>query len=380
MTKTVPPDMPSGTCRIAFVAEAPGREEEDEGRPLVGQSGRLFDAVLQKAFRGTPLSRGGCYVGNVFRSRPPRNDVAAFFIGPGALARELAGVGISKTKAQAICRTRVGAPDSHAAFFEHPKHETLGWLRPEHSADVAALVADLEAVGPNVIVAMGGTPLWALTGYSSITSYRGAVLPSTRGPWKVVPTFHPAFILRQYSSMPYFRADLSKAIRQSAFPEIRRSLRIIKVPESFSEVVALFTELAKGTSLSYDIETDGRRILCISLSGDKGLAVVVPFEKDGKSYWSAEDERLVWTQLRVLLEDTPMPKVAHNSLYDMSYLSYYGIRPGKRSPTHDTQLLHHSLQPEMRKALGILGSLYLDEAPWKTMRSWAKNRVNKGDE
>jgi DNA polymerase I-like protein with 3'-5' exonuclease and polymerase domains len=55
-----------------------------------------------------------------------------------------------------------------------------------------------------------------------------------------------------------------------------------------------------------------------------------------------------------------------NFQYDMQYL--YEL-VGIKCPdfTHDTMLLQHSLQPEMRKGLGFLASIYTDEPPWKFM-------------
>lgn len=55
--------------RVVFVGEAPGRREDESGRPFVGSAGKLLDKILAKA----GLSRGGVFISNVMMCRPPGN-------------------------------------------------------------------------------------------------------------------------------------------------------------------------------------------------------------------------------------------------------------------------------------------------------------------
>jgi DNA polymerase len=55
--------------KVFFVGEAPGRREDETGRPFAGAAGRLLDDLL----RGIGLSRNGVYIGNVVKCRPPGN-------------------------------------------------------------------------------------------------------------------------------------------------------------------------------------------------------------------------------------------------------------------------------------------------------------------
>lgn len=55
--------------RVVFVGEAPGRREDESGRPFVGSAGKLLDRLLA----GAGLSRGGVFITNVVRCRPPGN-------------------------------------------------------------------------------------------------------------------------------------------------------------------------------------------------------------------------------------------------------------------------------------------------------------------
>ncbi len=68
---------------IAFIAEAPGQKESELGRPLVGDSGKLFDKWLKEI----KIKRKECIIGNVFRFRPSNNKVDKFFVSD-KIARE----------------------------------------------------------------------------------------------------------------------------------------------------------------------------------------------------------------------------------------------------------------------------------------------------
>ncbi len=67
-TQAVPGEGPC-PCQIMIVGEAPGREEDLEGRPFVGQAGRL----LEKMLASIGLSREKVYITNVVKCRPPGN-------------------------------------------------------------------------------------------------------------------------------------------------------------------------------------------------------------------------------------------------------------------------------------------------------------------
>lgn len=48
-----------------------------------------------------------------------------------------------------------------------------------------------------------------------------------------------------------------------------------------------------------------------------------------------------------------------------------------RGATHDSMLLHHALQPESLKALGFLGSVYINERAWKVERKGQENTIKR---
>ena len=168
-----PPALLAGP-RLALVGEAPGAEEVRLGQPFVGRSGQLLDRALAAA----GIDRGACLVANTFRCQPPGNRVGHFFASRARARRE----GLAVAEALGA----FGASDYCLAAF---------------AGEVAALAQALADYRPAVIVALGRTPLWALTGLSGILKLRGQVLPCTlMGPdatgVRVVPTFHPSYLLR----------------------------------------------------------------------------------------------------------------------------------------------------------------------------------------
>ena len=126
--------------------------------------------------------------------------------------------------------------------------------------------------------------------------------------------------------------------------------------------------------LSVDIETKGGQITCIGFAPSFDRALVVPFwdqtQKDG-NYWRTLDEELgAWAWVRRQLSNHPRV-LFQNGLYDMQWLwRVCGIPvPGA---AEDTMLLHHAQQPEMRKSLGFMASIYTKEPSWKFMRKSTK--------
>jgi DNA polymerase len=139
-TNTVPGEGNPAT-ELLFVGEGPGADEDAQGRPFVGRAGEL----LTKMIEAMGFKRDEVFIANIVKCRPPNN--------------------------------RPPAPEEIAAC--------LPYLRRQ----VAAL-------RPKVICSLGNTPLRALTGDDQlgITRMRGQQLDA--GGIPLIPTFHPAYLLR----------------------------------------------------------------------------------------------------------------------------------------------------------------------------------------
>src|SRR6185436_12201822 len=88
-----------------------------------------------------------------------------------------------------------------------------GWMHPYVLEGKALLWKEIELVNPRIILALGNTALWALTGNRGITSWRGSTLKinSSVGSHIVVPSYHPAGILRNYAWRQISVHDLKRA-------------------------------------------------------------------------------------------------------------------------------------------------------------------------
>jgi uracil-DNA glycosylase len=321
---------------IVLVGEAWGEYEEREGKPFVGPAGYLLNSMLRSA----GINREECLVTNVFNLRPRGGNDVSNLCGPKS--EGIPGTGpLVKGK----------------------------YVRAEFAPELARLYRELEAARPNVIIAFGATASWALCGTTGIKKFRGAPLHSKFG--KVLPTWHPAAIMRQYTLRPVGIADLRKARRESEYPEIRRPKREIWVEPNLEDLATFERQyIEPSPDLSVDIETIADQITCIGFAPRPDIGLVIPFydptQPDG-NYWRTKREEMSawdfvsrWCRLRKRF-------VFQNGLYDMGFLwRSYGISvPGA---TDDTMLMHHAQQPEMEKGLAFLGSIYTDEAAWKFLR------------
>jgi len=274
--------------------------------------------------------------------------------------------------------------DKSTAIPGYPALGKSRYIREEFAHELDRLCADILDHNPNLIVCLGNTPLWALTGSTGISKVRGTTLLSTHtvADYKLLPTYHPAAVIRDWSLRPTVIADLMKAHRESIFPEIRRPVREIWIDPTLDDIIRFTDDYITGCDLlSTDIETTGNRITCIGFAPHPSRAIVIPFDdprtKNG-CYWpTLADERKCWGLVRSILGDPTIPKLFQNGAYDISFLwRAYGIKT--YGAAEDTMLLNHALQPESLKSLGYLGSIYSDEGAWKHMRK--KHETIKRDD
>jgi uracil-DNA glycosylase len=143
---------------LCFVGEGPGADEDAQGEPFVGKAGQLLDKMIV----AMGYQRDDVYVCNVVKCRPPDN--------------------------------------------RKPEPEEMAACKP-------FLTDQLGLVQPKVIVALGATALQGLTGASE-------GITRSRGKWKlykgtvpIMPTFHPAYLLRQPAAKRDVWNDLQEVMR-----------------------------------------------------------------------------------------------------------------------------------------------------------------------
>jgi len=129
---------------IMVIGEAPGRDEDIQGKPFVGKSGQLLD----KIFAAIGLNEDTLYITNVINWRPPGN--------------------------------------------RNPTPDEITRCKP-------FIQKHMELIDPKVIVLVGGVSFSALTGKTGIMKNRGqwTTLPVNGKDVPTLPIYHPAFLLRQ---------------------------------------------------------------------------------------------------------------------------------------------------------------------------------------
>lgn len=324
---------------IMIVGEAYGEEELHAGKPFVGPSGRFLKTLLDRA----GINRKDCYLTNVFNLRPPNSNDVSNLCGP---------------KEDAI----PGLPRLSNGKYVSRKYE------PE----LLRLRKEVLDVKPTLIIALGGTAAWALLGTSGIKKIRGAPLYGYNGV-KILPTYHPAAVLREYALWPVLLADLEKAKRESTFPEVRRPKREFWLEPSLEDLADFEPYIYEAAKVSVDIETWNKQITCVGFAPSASRAIVIPFcsrtAPDGNYWPSLREELAAWSYVRKWCRE--VRTLGQNFLYDANYLwRIYGISLPRMCD--DSMLAHHALQPELEKGLGFLGSIYTNEPAWKFMRAGAE--------
>lgn len=322
---------PAGPCpaRIMIVGEAPGESEERAGVPFVGVSGLELDRMLHEA----GILRSEAFVTNVCRSRPPKNDMAHWF--------NLKG----KSRLEVQCAPYRGV-----------------WMTGAVADGCDLLEREIAMVKPNVIIALGNTALWALTGKLGISKWRGSELRHHGGAW-VVPTFHPAAVLRQWSWRAIVVRDLKRAAghldsRDGGPPEWDLLIR-----PTFPQVIARLTEFLthldiRPLRLSFDLETRAGHIACAGLAPDLETALCIPFmcveRTDG--YWLPDEEAHILWLLHRVLSHPNVEVVGQNLLYDFQYTHRWWCLIPRLG--QDTMVSHHVAFAGLAKALDFQASMY----------------------
>lgn len=319
-----------------LVGEAPGETEERLGVPFVGQSGQELDRMLKEA----GIMRSECFATNVVRVRPPGNKIEHF-------------IPEKKKDITPDCIPLLGR-----------------MVKPIVVEGYNQLLKEISLVRPNVIVALGNVPMWALTGKWGITTWRGSLLSTSIGPTKVLPTYHPAAILRVWDWRFIAVHDLRRANNEARSPDIPVEVQNFIVHPSYRECLYILDRLKEQLplgrfELAVDIETSHGLMTCMGLAWSGEDAITIPFTTSNGNYFSFEEElEIVWKVIEILTHPNVFI-IGQNFLYDAQYIAKeWGIL---LPPQWDTMVQHHVLFAGLPKNLGFLSSLYLDNhVQWKT--------------
>jgi len=231
-----PPD-----AKIMLVGEAPGREEEAKGEPFVGASGKLLKQMLSHS----GIEYHKCYVTNIANERPPSNQFAHFY----------------EAKNRKVPSRRL----------------TAFWT---------ILREKIEAIKPNIVIALGAEPLRAITNERGVETWRGTLL--SYKDTKVICTYHPAAVLRNYSFHPIAEMDFAKANKESQYPERRLIMTSILIEPTKEAVLSWLNDMDAYPRVSFDIETVGKNVRCIAFakgSPANPSTICIPLIKLSHQVW-----------------------------------------------------------------------------------------------
>lgn len=144
-------------AKIMFIGEAPGKTEDEKGRPFIGTAGKLLDNMLKRA----GIERSQVFITNVVKCRPPNNRV--------------------------------------------PEEDEVIACRPYLDRQIAL-------IKPKVICILGRTAYSSLLGGGSITVNRGKIVE--RAGQKYFLTIHPAAAIYNRSLISVLEADLNKLAKE----------------------------------------------------------------------------------------------------------------------------------------------------------------------
>jgi uracil-DNA glycosylase family 4 len=148
-------------AKLMFIGEGPGRDEDLQGEPFVGRAGQLLTDIITK---GMGLRREDVYIANVVKCRPPEN--------------------------------------------RNPEPDEVASCEP-------FLKKQIDLIRPEIIIALGKFAVQTLL-------QTKAPITKLRGHWhsyhgiKLMPTFHPAYLLRNPGDKKLVWADIKKVINEMA--------------------------------------------------------------------------------------------------------------------------------------------------------------------
>lgn len=343
---TLPVGRGNPSARIMIVGEAWGADEARLGQPFVGLSGDELNRMLGEV----GILRSDVYVTNVVNAQPAGNDISLW-------------IPLKKKDITADC----------VRFRDR-------MVKPIIVEGYRSLLKEISLVKPQLILALGNTALWTLTGRWGVVKWRGSQLLQNAAdlvdqvqnpPCKVIPTYHPAAILRQWEWRAIALTDLRRAKREAQTDSYVQPDWCFVIRPGLVQALGTLGALrerceARPTLLSFDLETRAGHIACAGIAWDRCNAICLPFMAVGtpEGYWPPEEEALILEGLHGVLTHPNARVLGQNLLYDAQYTwKHWHFAP---RVTFDTMIAHHTAFAGLPKALDFQASMYCESfVYWK---------------
>ena len=311
-----PPD-----AEIVFVGEAPANDEIATGLPFTGGAGRVLSVLTRKA----GFARESCMIRNSVRCQVPNNDMSE---------------------------------------YEHAEAAI------QHCSDAFLIPELTESPSVKVVVPLGNSANWILTRRGKvgegIYNFRGYPFLDPVYQFVVLPTIHPAALMRDRTMFNVVVADLRKAFRiaSAGYEEPKEEFQ---VPSTVWEVEATIETLLEAkVPVTVDIENPGGQLVVFGF-GLLGYAMCVPFlDERGERYWKTDEEELrVIQAIYRLLAAPDVPKVVQFEQHERFWLTQYGFELG--GTWYDLHAMHALAYPALPHKLGFIGSIHTERREWKSL-------------
>ncbi len=317
-------------AKIMFIGESPSFEDTKTLIPFSGPGGRFLHQILVD----NKIDKLNCHFTHVSKYFVPPNNSEGKPI-PFSVRADREGINLE---------------------------EQIDELRRE-----------VDTIKPNVIVPLGSTALWAITGKtkpknfstkkSLIEMWRGSILAGLGR--KTISTFHPEDIL--YNRVPYFNKqimgfDLRRILAQSEFADIRLPHRTLNVCRSSHQFADFITRHRGYSNPSIDIEAKNCIPVCVGIAFTPMEGITIPlWNVNGISDLPNSEIVTLWKLLAEFLAAHDV--IGQNFGYDRDKIKRLGLLV--RALYYDTMLGAFTINPELPKALAFNTSIYTEEPYYK---------------
>lgn len=335
----VPPERHAG-AKLWVIGEAPGSSEEERGQPFCGASGREFE----KALAETGHTRSDCNIGNVLACRPRGGNNLFQYL-------------------RRLSRKNEGRVEDGLEPLPSPVACCRSRLLAEIGTELPLLL-----VGATAFQALGQT---GDRGEAGLMRSRGYPITRDDGR-KVLPTWHPAFVLRSRRFTEDFRHDVGKAFRHAANALDWAEFESVLDP-TLSQIDHVLERIAKSGLVACDTETDGLDpdacgLRCVAL-GDVEVGICMGFAsvERPKRIWKTPPE-LAAERIRNFFSRSDVRLVGQNiDGYDRPVLLRHQMPLPDYLEVIDLLPAHHVARSELPHDLGYMATAYTDAPMWKPM-------------
>lgn len=320
-------------ARIIAIGEAPGRQEDHDGRPFVGGSGNL----MKKWWLEAGINRYRVRIENMHEFRPPSyNNIESVPV--EVLYKSI------KDMHQRIADLKdphvIVPTGNYPTFALTGKGKVKAALRKMFGEDLTLTEAEKKA---GITVLRGSTYIY--------TDLRGREI-------KVIPTIHPAAVMRTQKWEKRVKRDWRVVEEEShtrGYKPPKRTHIAKPIQFELDHFIDQVSAATQDDRMAIDIETWGNTLSCVGFALSPYYSITLPLvTKDEKEFY--------WPYVHYLC-NCPVPKVLQNGLFDWYWLDAYGVN--LYNYVYDTMAMHHCIDPVESHDLAFLASYFTRQNYWK---------------